>query len=415
MYRSRPVDAVPVPGWARLARLIPPLGVLVLLVGGCVKPRPEAPPNPDLAAAVEFLTGDLAAQLGPRPPGSGVLVIDPILDRATGQQTGASQRLEEELGRALTEAVPQLELTEFDGEGVARSRLVLTGTVAGLEATNSYSASVALTDRESGLVVAQSAVRFEEEGLDRAPTRFYDDSPSLVRDRSVDGYLRTSETPAGEPADALYVEQIPTGALLAQALEAYNAERWEEALEAYGAAAERPDGQQLRTFNGLYLTNLRLDRIAAAEEAFGRIVDLGLATNNLSVKLLFRPGSTEFWPSPELSGMYPMWLRQIAGAVEASGNCLEVLGHTSRSGSEALNDRLSLARAEAVQGLLEEHAAGDLAGQLSARGMGFRNNIIGTGADDASDAIDRRVEFNVVPCEREGAAAGVVGSSTQRD
>jgi outer membrane protein OmpA-like peptidoglycan-associated protein len=403
VYRFHLLVTVRVPRRAHLAHFAPALGVLMLILAGCVKPRPEAPPNPDLAAAVEYLTDDLAAQLGPRPPGSGVLVIDPILDRATGQQTGASQRLEEELGRALTEAVPQLELTAFDGEGVARSRLVLTGTVASLDAPDAYSANVALTDRESGLVVAQSAVRFAEEDLDRAPTRFYDDSPSLVRDRSVDGYLRTAETPAGEMADALYVEQIPTGALLAQALEAYNAERWEEALEAYSAAAARTDGQQLRTFNGLYLTNLRLDRMGAAEEAFGRIVDLGLATNNLSVKLLFRPGSTEFWPSPELSGMYPMWLRRIAGAVQTSGNCLEVLGHTSRSGSEAVNDRLSLARAEAVRGLLNEHAAGNVAGQLSARGMGFRDNIIGTGADDASDAIDRRVEFNVIPCERGGA------------
>jgi hypothetical protein len=31
--------------------------------------------------------------------------------------------------------------------------------------------------------------------------------------------------------------------------------------------------------------------------------------------------------------------------------------------------------------------------------MGFRENIVGTGADDASDALDRRVEFKVVACE----------------
>lgn len=398
MSRSHAAGPVPVSGGGRAVRHLAVAGATVLVVGGCVTPRPEAPPDPGLPEAVDFLTRDLAAQLGPRPPGSGVLVIDPILDRTTGQQTGASQRLEEELGPALASAVPQLELTEFDDDGVARSRMVLSGTVTSLEAADLYSASVALTDRESGLVVAQSAVRFREAGLDRAPTRFYDDSPSLVRDRSVEGYLRTAETPAGQPADALYVEQIPTGALLAQALEAYNAERWEEALEAYRAVAERPDGQQLRTFNGLYLTNLRLGRMPEAEEAFGRIVVLGLATDNLAVKLLFRPGSTEFWPGQELSGMYPMWLRQIARAVEESGSCLEILGHTSRSGSEEFNDQLSLARAETVMRLLDEEAGGDLAGQLSAKGMGFRQNIIGTGTDDASDAIDRRVEFSVVPC-----------------
>ena len=30
--------------------------------------------------------------------------------------------------------------------------------------------------------------------------------------------------------------------------------------------------------------------------------------------------------------------------------------------------------------------------------MGYRENLIGSGADDASDALDRRVEFKVVAC-----------------
>jgi class 3 adenylate cyclase len=37
-------------------------------------------------------------------------------------------------------------------------------------------------------------------------------------------------------------------------------------------------------------------RAADAESAFGRIVAIGLVTNNLAVKFLFRPGSTDFWP-----------------------------------------------------------------------------------------------------------------------
>ena len=64
-----------------------------------------------------------------------------------------------------------------------------------------YSVSAALTDRPTGLVVAQSAARFRQAGLDASPTRFYNDSPSLVRDRSVDGYVKTAETKKGEPAD----------------------------------------------------------------------------------------------------------------------------------------------------------------------------------------------------------------------
>lgn len=375
------------------------LAVLILGLGGCVTTTPRAS---SLDEAAGTLARDLVRQLGPQVLESEVLLLDPMVDRATGQQTGASLRLQAVLVDSLATELPDIEVVALSGESVDDSRLLLAGTLAHLPDTintiDQYSASVSLTDRDVGIVVAQAAARFEEPDLDRTPTAFYDESPSLTRDRSVEGYLTTAETPRGQPADALYVDQIPTAALLAQALEDYNAGRWQEALESYETAAQRTDGQQLRTFNGLYLTNLRLDRASAAEEAFGQIVSLGLATDNLAVKFLFQPGSTEFWSSRELSGMYPMWLRQIAQAVEASGSCLNVLGHTSRSGSAELNERLSLQRAERVVALLDAATGSDLAGQLRATGRGFSENIIGTGTDDASDAIDRRVEFSVVGC-----------------
>jgi hypothetical protein len=30
--------------------------------------------------------------------------------------------------------------------------------------------------------------------------------------------------------------------------------------------------------------------------------------------------------------------------------------------------------------------------------MGFRQNIVGSGTDNVVDALDRRVEFKIVPC-----------------
>jgi len=257
--------------------------------------------------------------------------------------------------------------------------------------------SVALTDRQSGLVIAQAVTPFHQPYMDLAPTKFYQDSPSLVRDRSTDGYMKTAETPRGQPADPLYVQQVPTAALLADALAAYDIEKWDEALRLYSAAAQRQDGQQLRTFNGIYLTNVHLGNVEGAEAAFGKIAALGLATNNLAVKLLFRPGSTDFWPDPKVSALYPMWLRQIARAAQSSDGCLDIVGHTSRSGSEQVNDRLSLARATAVRERMEHDAPG-ASKKWKVTGVGYRENIIGTGSDDERDAIDRRVAFKVIPC-----------------
>jgi outer membrane protein OmpA-like peptidoglycan-associated protein len=365
----------------------------------CAKPTPAPAPAGDLnlKAAAQQVATDLAQQVG--TGGTRTMVVDPILDRATGQQTGASARVEAELSPALSTAIKGLTILPFDADGASKTRFVLTGTVSVVTAPDHYAMNASLTDRATGIVVAQSAARFVQTGLDAAPTRFYNDSPSLVRDRSVEGYLKTAETKKGAPADALYVEQLPTAALLSQALAAYNAEKWSEALTAYTAAASRPDGQQLRTFNGIYLSNVRLGRMDAAAEAFGKIAALGLATNNLAVKILFRPNSaTEFFPGRDLSGVYPIWLRQIAKAAQTTNVCLKVTGHTSRSGSEQVNDRLSLARAENIKGLMVKEVP-VLGNKLQVAGVGYRENIIGTGADDASDAVDRRVEFKVVDCK----------------
>jgi hypothetical protein len=375
--------------------------VVTATVLGCSKP-PKAAPEPvrdlDAKGAVQQIARDFETQLGATATARTV-VIDPIRDRASSQQTGVSVKLESDLSPALA-ALKGITLLPFDSTGASKARYVITGIVAPLEAPDHYTLTVALSDRESGLVVAQSAARFTEAGLDRKPTRFFVESPVLVQDRSSVGYTRTSETPAGHAADALYISQVETSALLAEALRAYNAEKWQQALAGYTAASKRTDGQQLRTFNGLYLTNVRLGNTTGAEQAFGKIVQLGLETNNLAVKLLFRPGSaTEFWPGRDYSGVYPIWIRQLARAMQASGHCLNVVGHTSRSGSEALNDRLSLQRAETVKRLLAAEV-GALDTRLRASGVGYRENIIGTGTDDERDAIDRRVEFKVVDCQR---------------
>jgi outer membrane protein OmpA-like peptidoglycan-associated protein len=350
----------------------------------------------DLKGAAERIVREVAEQFG--GAGTRIITIDPMLDRATGQQTGVTRALEAEVGPAIAEHLPAATLVPFNGEGAAQARFVVTGTVAAGDSAGRYTAHVSVTDRQTGLVVAQSSAPFVQGGLDGSPTRFYSESPVLVRDRSTDGYVRTAETGAGRAADSVYIAQLSTAAVLSQALTAFNAERWEEALTMYRAAAQRPDGQQLRTFNGVYLASIKLRRTRDAEEAFGKIAEIGLATNNLSAKLLFRPGSaTEFWPGPEHSAIYPMWIRQIARAAQASRSCVNIVGHTSRTGTEAVNDRLSVARAETVKRLLEAQARA-LAPRLRASGVGYRENVVGTGTDDVRDAPDRRVEFKVVDC-----------------
>jgi outer membrane protein OmpA-like peptidoglycan-associated protein len=231
-----------------------------------------------------------------------------------------------------------------------------------------------------------------------APLPFDADSPAWTRDPAIDGYIKTCQgSKAGDPINAVYADRILAAALINDATNAYNARRYRESLELYRSALRTPGGEQLRAYNGVYLASWKLKRRDEAMQAYARIVDHGLANRHLSVKFLFRPGSTQFWADAQISGPYPLWLNQIAQRSAHSKACLEIIGHTSRSGPEPLNERLSVLRAQAIKDRLEAVAA-ELAKRTIASGVGSRENLVGTGADDASDALDRRVEFKVIGC-----------------
>jgi outer membrane protein OmpA-like peptidoglycan-associated protein len=78
-----------------------------------------------------------------------------------------------------------------------------------------------------------------------------------------------------------------------------------------------------------------------------------------------------------------------------------VIGHTSATGLAPINDRLSGLRADYIKDRLEGEER-VLRGRLVSTGKGSREMIVGTGKDDASDALDRRVEFKTVKCSVTG-------------
>jgi outer membrane protein OmpA-like peptidoglycan-associated protein len=257
---------------------------------------------------------------------------------------------------------------------------------------------LALTELKTGTVVAQASAVARNEGLDSSPTAYYRDSPVLVKDKFIDGYVRTSATAPGQPGDPDYLGAVGVATLINAAGTLYDAENYKESLQRYSEAAESPAGQQLRVLIGLYLTNSKLGNTPAAEQAFAKVVALGISNNILDVKLLFNPGSTEFWSDTKVSGVYPMWLRQIARGAVADKVCMQIVGHTSHTGSEQLNDALSLQRAAYIRQRLELESP-TLSGRLDTIGKGYHENIVGSGTDDARDALDRRVEFKIVPCK----------------
>jgi outer membrane protein OmpA-like peptidoglycan-associated protein/PBP1b-binding outer membrane lipoprotein LpoB len=327
------------------------------------------------------------------------VVVDPMLDGSSGQQTAATRLLEQKVVDRMKNNYAVFDMLPFDTDSLAKAQYLLTGTMTRDQSSKAgvYQLNLALTDIKTGNVVAQSTARARDDGLDTSPTPYYRDSPILVRDAVVDGYIRTCETPPGKPADAAYFQRVSTATMISDATAAYDTERYSDALGKYQNALSTPAGEQIRVFNGIYLSNWKLGKVAEAEKAFAKVVEFGIANKSLGVKFLFNPGSTVFWSDPKVSGPYDLWLRQIARQAASSKVCMDVVGHTSRTGAEPFNDKLSLNRAAYIKQRLDTESK-ELVSRTKPQGMGFRQNIVGTGSDDVRDALDRRVEFKIVAC-----------------
>ena len=352
------------------------------------------------------------------PSGRYRLVVDPLIDRATGAETVATRAMERRIVSLVRERHPRFELRPFTTASLDEKPLILLGSIAPVAEAGSranpsgpgrpaaYRIWAVLADLGTGRVVAHEEAWVQTDAVNPTPAAFFRDSPVWTPDGAAAAYLRTCALWPGDAIDPAYLRAVRVQALVSDGIRAYEQRRYREALAFYEQArALAPADQQLRIRNGLYLANQALGRGGDAEAAFGSVVDYGLERGRLAVKFVFRPGSTAFWPDPVISGPYPMWLRQIAARTEARDACLEVEGHSSPTGPASVNERLSLARAERVRGRLVAQRPG-LRERLEAEGVGAREPVVGTGADDASDVLDRRVEFEPRSCPARVASAG---------
>ncbi len=370
---------------------------------------PPAPPPPLLPVPFDTAIVNAATMLFKNAgiDATRVVVIDPLIDAVSGQQTLASRYIETRIKDIARDQFPKIDIREFSSGNVAQGPIVLVGTFTGITLDNktvgkpeAYRICLALADFSSNKIVAKGVARAMLDGVNTTPTPYFSDTPVWVKDQTVDAYIKTCQgTKVGDTIDPIYRDGIDTASVIADAILAYEKRNFRQALELYARAVKATTGDQLRVHSGLYLANWKLGKKADAETAFGKIVDHGLAAQKLSVKFLFQPRSTDFWSDANVSGPYPIWLRQIATRVAKADGCLQVVGHTSRSGSEPVNDKLSLARAQNVKRKMDATVP-KLASRTTATGVGYRENVVGSGTDDLTDLQDRRVEFRVAPCAK---------------
>ena len=388
-------------------------GIVAALLAGCAQPvQPpaaataaasppvQAVPFPDAVLNAANAVFTAAPVNGPRQ----VVVIDPLVNGVTGEQSAATQQIQDRIVALAREKYPQFDIQPFSAAAVSKAPYVMVGTFTPVNAQGqtagtreAYRFCLVMVDLHAGKTVAKGVARARPDGVNTTPVGFFRDSPAWSSDPSVKSYIDTCQaTKVGDAISPTYLNGILTASIVSEAINAYDSSRYRDALELYQSAQKTPAGNQLRVYNGLYLTNWRLGHRDQAAEAFGRVVDYGLDNNTVGVKILFRPGSTALDTTQQTVGPYDMWLQQIADRSAARHACLQVTGNSSPSGSAALNEQLSQLRADYVKGRLETDSPA-LQGHVIATGVGAKNNLVGTGADDLSDALDRRVDFKVIP------------------
>ena len=235
--------------------------------------------------------------------GKRVVVIDPLVDGVTGVQSNVTGSIEARIVELVRTSYPQFEIQPFSAASVAQSPLVLIGTFTGVNTQGHVTVPPAafriwltLADLQTGKIVSKGRSHAKPEGVDVWPTAYFQESPVWTKDPVVDGYIKTcQESQVGDAIDPVYAAHLVAEAVISAAIQAYNSQRYREALDLYQSALRTPAGEQLRVYNGLYLAHWKLGHRDDAAQAFGRMVAYGLAQEHLAIKFLFKPGSTALW------------------------------------------------------------------------------------------------------------------------
>lgn len=376
-----------------------------------------------LEVAIRTLVNDLLQQLPKKPNDTNELgtplkiVLDPFVDMASGEVVQVSRQMEQLIVDEIHTRFSDITISRMTSQNIRQANYVINGTIhlenyeVGTGGTTTppeniekfYRVSSSMVNLGNAKIIAHSDVWIAEKELNYTPIASYQDSPMYLKDKRLESLVATAKTPSGQSASEEYYNGLDTHALLAEADTLYEQNHYEQALLLLNKATERPDGNVMKTYAGLYETHRKLEHQKDAEQAFAKLLAVSVQeTQKLNMKFLFKVNSADFIEESVLREEYSFWLNQIAEYFSHNQDqCFHIVGHSSHSGKAAYNENLSKLRAQKVQKLMKPNFP-QIMQRSRAIGKGFEENLVGLGTDDARDAIDRRVEIVIVNCSQLG-------------
>ncbi|MEQ1440463.1 OmpA family protein [Fontimonas sp. SYSU GA230001] len=354
--------------------------------------------------AIPDVTGKLKTSKAEEPPPTIRIVAVPIVDAESGESVAVTAEIERIVFDEIRRASTTFSVERMTPNNLQAADHILFGTIIfdtyqqkRRNDQKRYHVYCTIVEKASKRIVARADAWISNRDLNYSPAEMFQDSPVFPRDRRLQSLVAIAKSPLGAIADNEYYDSLETNALIAEAETTFARGDYRQALELFRKAADRPDGQVIKTYIGLYRSQIKQMDLKAAEETFAKLLPIAAEEGSLSTKFLFTVNSTEFVSDRGLRSQYDMWIRQMARYFSSRSDCLRIVGHSSRTGSEQYNDQLSLMRAEQLRARLGANAP-VLIDKSTAIGVGFSQNIIGSGTDDARDALDRRVEVSLRGC-----------------
>jgi hypothetical protein len=146
-------------------------------------PQIVAAPFPDaVARGAGRLFEDAAKRLGPEPR---LLIIDPLIDASSGQQTVATSEMGRWLAHAVERVHPEWRVRDFNRTTLAAAPLLLIGTLTAIntqpgsaEPADAFRICLRLVDLKTGRIVAKGLDRATADSVNAEPLPVFRDAPT---------------------------------------------------------------------------------------------------------------------------------------------------------------------------------------------------------------------------------------------
>lgn len=374
--------------------------VLSVFTSGCAAPPEENYFNVRIAARNAANT--TATQLKSAGWRDGAIWVAPAINRHSGEITASGRELQVLMALDLKILLGDAVIQSLGGNEDTAWDWILAPSVEFEKPTdekfdtNWFKINVAVISPK-GRTLPGVTLRVNAQQFDATPSRFFRDAPLYLTGAYND--IRQEFAKGGNSTVPLEARNrfIAVEGLIQEAILNFESGNYRKAIQGFDKVIDK-DVENLPALSGRYQSLLEIGKAPEIEVALIKLIDAAIKQKNISFRFLFQVRSVDFRDDVQITRHYHSWLSQLAKQVFASGSCLQVRGHASRSGSFEYNNELSYSRANQVVGLLLKYAPG-LKGRVSVEGRGYQDNVVGSGSDDSADAIDRRVDFKLLSCQ----------------